>query len=116
MKASPVISSLFFALTLAVVAGCATDGGEPGDLDEQAPAINAEESSALEGPMALRWNLLTVENCIDIYLRPCTATFPSPQCINANPQGTTCPQLGRACYRSQPGGVEFHHYQCVSVP
>lgn len=115
MKASPVISSLFFSLTLAVAAGCVADGNDAGELGETEPTT-AETASSLEGVMALRWNLLTIENCIDIFLRPCTSTFPAPQCISANPQGTTCPQLGRACFKSQPGGAQYYEYRCVSVP
>lgn len=103
-----VIKTLFFSLTLALGAACTSDGGELGES-------TAETAKALEGPMALQWNLITVENCGDIFMRACTSSFPSPQCPGTSPAGKVCPQLGRVCFETRPGGAEYEEYQCEST-
>lgn len=105
------IKTLFFSLTLALGAACTSNEGE---LGETGPTT-AETAKALEGTMGLQWNLITVENCGDIFMRACTSSFPSPQCPGTSPAGKVCPQLGRVCFETRPGGVEYEEYQCEST-
>lgn len=97
--------------TLSLIMGCTV---EPEELGERpAPGADTSETSAsLEGTLATTWHLITTENCFDIFRRACTSTFPSPQCVAANPAGQPCSIAGATCYKSLPGGASYREYSC----
>jgi hypothetical protein len=46
------------------------------------------------------WVLDGMEHCGDLFGRPCTSSFPSPQCPAGTAAGQVCPSPGAFCFKT----------------
>lgn len=79
-------------------------GDDPASSDEVVVERSVTVSSGV-------WVLDGTESCNDLFARPCTSTFPDPQCASASPAGQPCPSIGQWCYKTWTAGW-FRAFQC----
>lgn len=102
-------------VSLCMAVGCMMEpsvGTESTDMPAQERPSKTEDVPApsLTGGTL---HLIATENCFDIFMRPCTSTFPSPQCAPGPYDGKPCsPATGWSCFQTLPGGVSYNEYSC----
>lgn len=74
-------------------------------------ATEVESSVANQVEVSSRvWVLDGWNHCGDVYGRPCTSSFPAPQCTESNPAGQPCSTWGW-CYKTVTSGW-FMAFEC----
>lgn len=100
------------------IGGCGIDDQEQADTpaveaSSGQPAARSSSNAKEEGPgaTALTWHLIATENCLDVYGRACTSTFPSPQCAAGTAAGQPCSPSGALCFKTVTS-ASFREFRC----
>lgn len=97
------------AIAVIMLNACGPSRSAPAAEDVQAGGAQEQGLSVSSNGT---WHYVWTENCLDIWGRACTATFPSPQCPSSNPEGMPC-TIGPnfECYVTLTG-ASFEYYNC----
>lgn len=77
------------------------------------PTTSTDESSQEISTTAASVWVSVTESCRDFFNRPCTSTFPSPQCPPAVTEGAVCSGTAQ-CFRTL-SPTAFKIFDCVPI-
>jgi hypothetical protein len=96
-----------FALSCTLELPGDIDSTEALEADEQkssseAMGETAPERTPVSTSSSGTWHFTSIENCMDLFLRSCTASFPSPQCPTVS-EGQPCSPINSVCWQTISG-------------